>query len=545
MPCSNRMRWFDLLLIFFSFPLPLVSLIHNPYRVPLPSLLQSVAIAEANLKIFVYPNPFPNPSCHDILAKGGFEFTFESSFPRFIRSSPFYTSNASEADLFLIEHDLFCSVWKSHFQKPPLSSKSMYELYFAPFFSSSIFTSETFLANGGRDHLFIWLADNGPFCSLEKHVISSLYPEVAAILKNVIFMTYFGMNGTSKYFSFPVNSNPDGKCFRINHDLVIPQYHQYSCQTRPSSFAFTTPSSENITSSVSFDSRTYLSYFRGMIRYDKVCSAGSRVALRVLGRKFQNTTLLGWNTKKIALKDSLLGFAPSGVACWSKRLYEAICSDAIPIIIAREVVEPFERFFDWKNFTTKVDTTDLISPQFLNHLTGLFAHQSIGGRGGYSPSPQALPYYRSLHSVKRWFSWDSSDDFNSWRLITLELFCRASKSSEFPILVGVCNQSSSFIANTTYLMGIPSYERHSSPDLPYSTGIDKFPNQPHNSRMNPTRPYKAGNRVNPTQQNRVYASEGQANSTVRVNPTQQNRVYASEGQANSRVRVNPTQHNVI
>jgi hypothetical protein len=32
---------------------------------------------------------------------------------------------------------------------------------------------------------------------------------------------------------------------------------------------------------------------------------------------------------------------------------------------------------------------------------------------------------------------------------------------------------------------------------------------------------------------------------VRVNPTQQNRVYASEGQANSRVRVNPTQHNVI
>jgi hypothetical protein len=471
------MRIVLLLVCFFS---STNSLTLNPYRQPLETLLSSLDIVESNLKIYIHPNPFPNPSCHRKLADEAYHFSFESAFPKYIRSSSYYTPNPEQADLFLIEHDLFCSLWSRHFSQENnrLSSSEMIQTYFVPFFQSSIFTSKYFLRNHGRDHLFIWLADNGPFCSIQSHAMSSLQSQFTKIIQNVIFITYFAMNGTSKYFNFPVTSfhlrSNEGiigngyPCFRMNHDLVIPQYHHAPCH-HPLTLQ-----------------RPYLSHFRGMIRPDQACSPGSRPALRIIGRTNLNTKKIAWNQKDIFLKDAFLGFAPSGVACWSARIYESICSQTIPIIIAREIIEPFERFFYWKNFTIKVDTEDLPSPHFFQELQNLFfAHNNSGTGSGdrtsrsdvithYTPTEIAISYLESLHSIRQWFSWDQTSPHNAWRLIGLELFCRTTKSMEFG-MKNLCQQSSSLIANSTYLMGLPAYERAVSPDLPYVDRTQLFP----------------------------------------------------------------------
>jgi hypothetical protein len=465
------------------------SLTLDPYRQPLETLLSSIQTAESNLKIYIHPNPFPNPSCRQQLAREAYHFSFETVFPQYIRSSPYHTLNPDEADLFLIEHDIFCSLWSRHFTTPDnrLSSTEMIETYFKPFFQSSIFSSKYFLRNKGRDHLFLWLADNGPFCSIQQHAMSSLDSQFTRIIHNVIFLTYFASNGTSKYFHFPVNTNyyprphsnnnkhndksvsqNQNECFRLNHDIVIPQYHQTPCD-RPLTFT-----------------RSYLSHFRGMIRPDKACSPGSRLVLRILGRTYGHTTKIAWNRKDIFLKDALVGFAPSGVACWSARIYESICSNTIPVIIARETVEPFERFFYWKNFTIKVDTEDIPPPppappiasvsslqkDFFQDLQDLFPRS---GSGNYSVGNISRPYLESLNSVRQWFSWDKTSPHNAWRLLGLELFCRTKKANKMEI----CQQSSSLIANSTYMMGLPVYERAVSPDLPYVDRTNLYPNPPH------------------------------------------------------------------
>ena len=54
-----------------------------------------------------------------------------------------------------------------------------------------------------------------------------------------------------------------------------------------------------------------------------------------------------------SIRSSIFNLCPEGFSPWSPRLYESICFGAIPLIIAESIVLPFERFIDWRSFSTK------------------------------------------------------------------------------------------------------------------------------------------------------------------------------------------------
>ena len=54
-----------------------------------------------------------------------------------------------------------------------------------------------------------------------------------------------------------------------------------------------------------------------------------------------------------SIRSSIYNLCPEGFSPWSPRLYESICFGAIPLIIAEIIVLPFERFIDWRSFSTK------------------------------------------------------------------------------------------------------------------------------------------------------------------------------------------------
>ncbi len=280
----------------------------------------------------------------------------------------------------------------------------------------------------------------------------------------MIFITYFGMNGFSQHvsfqeYSFPHEKSDDHKiCFRQGHDIVIPQYHHFPC---------------NISMN---DKRPMISFFRGRIRADLVCSSGSRVILKYLSVSHQmNESVLSINQPKIRqIGNSYVAFCPSGVACWSSRLYHSLCSNTIPLIIAREVIQPFERFLNWKSFTLKLDSEDLLNDHFLEDLSRQFEYHPASSSDSsfsptlpssqssyYIPSPMVQNYLDKVEKVRHWFSWNQSAPESAWKLLLLELYCRSKKVLD----VSLCSQSSSKIANSTYFFDYPAYSRDNSLDL--------------------------------------------------------------------------------
>ena len=69
-----------------------------------------------------------------------------------------------------------------------------------------------------------------------------------------------------------------------------------------------------------------------------------------MGKKYNDSTIFALHNGDATCANTMLSYCPAGCACWSMRLYEAICKRSIPIILARGVVQPFERFLNWSTF---------------------------------------------------------------------------------------------------------------------------------------------------------------------------------------------------
>lgn len=196
----------------------------SPFRVPESDLMAACDLAEQSLKIFVYENPVPHPKCVEENSIP-YYFQLELLFPKYFKGSVTYTANPDEADFFLVAHDLICSGIRGKF----ITEEYQREV-FEPVWSN-FKKSPHFQRNQGRDHIFVYVCDNGVFCD-PKGGACELPDKYVKDIENMIMVGYYGMTRIEFHTGTMDEARAKWKdgCFRINHDIVIPQLHNFDCE---------------------------------------------------------------------------------------------------------------------------------------------------------------------------------------------------------------------------------------------------------------------------------------------------------------------------
>jgi hypothetical protein len=57
------------------------------------------------------------------------------------------------------------------------------------------------------------------------------------------------------------------------------------------------------------------------------------------------------------IQSSVFSLCPEGFLPWSPRIYESIQIGAIPVILADNIVLPFERFINWRSLSAKINVS--------------------------------------------------------------------------------------------------------------------------------------------------------------------------------------------
>eukprot|EP01041_Mallomonas_annulata_P008523 gene8523-17584_t len=382
-------------------------------------LLKWCDYAATNLKIYIYPRY--NYNLTNKCNQKRDYFKLEQKLPEYLKSTSIYTSNPNEADLFLITHDLVCTGLSK------FNNTEYQESYMNPLFHN-IITNPFYKRFNGSDHIFIYVCDNGLFCDTPGGAcfIPDKYTQH---IQNMILLGNYGYANTTPLTSNRVHPSFPRGCFLLNHDIVVPQFNSFRCELPRAVHQH-----QNLLQ------RDFLSVFWGVLVKGLECSPGSRQALKYLKHttNSKDKRIFEFQNRRIGPRHSFFSFCPSGHACWSSRLYDAICSHSLPIIIAHGVIEPFERFFNWSMFTKMNVAIDTSTSSTVSHPINTTATH---------PIHPAIHKLTALLEVSPWFSWDASRNMNSWKLIVLELFCRTSKGK----LTKPCLMSSSAIALKTYL----------------------------------------------------------------------------------------------
>eukprot|EP01041_Mallomonas_annulata_P006117 gene6117-12384_t len=358
--------------------------------------LSLIKQAEKDLKVFVYPFPPNIRRCKKNFKPGLKEmFDMEIQIPKYYKEySLTTTSNPEEANVFIVDHEWIClrvgsEPPKQSPERIKFSGNAIAKDHIFPIWKNVIESYPYFNRSYGHDHFTTFVFDNGPFCGAGHIQPFSTYgSKVMQILQNVSIIGSNGYSGLSqwdKHCEKPCV--PDKRfdyCHREGKDIVIPQAHNFHIQKRNSNF-------------YNISSRQSDSFYRGSIKTGLDCSPGIRLLLDKLhtsshhdNRHTHNSidTHL-WQTGRIT--DAIFALCPAGNACWSMRLYHAILSDTIPVILADHIF--------------------------------------------------------SLRAVSPWLTFDHNQSVkNAYRLVTLEMWCRTAKGEKH----SVCKRPSAWIANESY-----------------------------------------------------------------------------------------------
>lgn len=251
-------------------------------------------------------------------------FSMERHLVSYLNASLTRTDDPDAADLFVITHSIVCAAY-DRFVINETGTLDQFEQEFVAPVWTQFTRSKYFIRNGGRDHVFPYFTDNGVFCDegMRNTLPGPLRPPFSKYLEHVIVVGYFGMTGLSPFVRLISNYSING-CFRVDQDIVIPQHHTFDDACYSASSHTHAP-------------RDVLTFFEGAVREDVICSPGSRIALAHIAPRHTIDGELPFN-KGTDPRNAAIAFAPSGAACWSTRLFHALCSGSVPLIIARHVV---------------------------------------------------------------------------------------------------------------------------------------------------------------------------------------------------------------
>jgi len=373
--------------------------------------------AESELKVFVYTlpswiqgqrGPAQDPNfCYNLAMDPTFfpnnetrlYYMPEQKFPEYYSNvSATRTTNPDEADIFIVPHDYICMTF--------LAYKHLEGVKSSIAILNWVKEQPTFKRRGGRDHVFIFLQDNGVFCDWWSNSGAILGHHVQPMIVAGNFGQDRGMPG----------------CFRVGQDIVIPQFHDKAVLT-------------DLTATRGHDG-----FFRGWIQPSEKCGARAREFVSKIPEHVGPERFL-YNEGSVA--DAYFGFAPAGHACWSTRLYDTIMKLSIPVIVADEAIEPFERFLDWEKFSVKILASEVLPKGtaseegwFMNKIHN-FTHQfeeNLKVTGGNEKQMVAIDYVAqkraALLNVQPWFQWDEHAEKSAFKLFTVELWCRTDKGRD-------------------------------------------------------------------------------------------------------------------
>ena len=126
---------------------------------------------------------------------------------------------------------------------------------------------------------------------------------------------------------------------------------------------------------------------------------------------------------------------PAAWACWSSRLYHAIDSVVVPVIMANGAIQPFEDVLDWRSFSVTLDTEPLLANNSVVARTAQLDALHLEARDVHhfcTDCPTCnnctrLPLVkklRTLEQVRSWFLYNGTWPYNAMGLFVLELHCR-------------------------------------------------------------------------------------------------------------------------
>lgn len=262
-------------------------------------------------------------------------YSLEQIFPELAREDSRVTTNASEADFFIVPHDATClthqllsrSVHGSVFDSAEIVSK----VYLLPLLQKIVREKSFYNDSSGDNHVFVFSHDVS---------VCLFSDEVKTIAQRGIILSNLGLSRGSKV---PWHMY-DKKCFQPLRDVVVP----------PPIFLLGPPNYK-----LPAD-RPFLVSFRGTVWDNPHYSLGVRQRLQTLHQQGRASSLVFHNASTdskayhLELISSRFYLCVGGWQPWSPRLFEAIEMGAIPVIIADGIELPFERFLDWRLFSVKV-----------------------------------------------------------------------------------------------------------------------------------------------------------------------------------------------
>jgi hypothetical protein len=377
------------------------------------------------------------------------EYYLQDYFQRLNGSNQIYrrhlewATNPLLADYFIIPSDLMFFYFN---QRPStLDSTQFRDLYVK--LNENYF--ETLLTNVRTIFPYWTLADQADQIGAN-HIIAMpggrnmgfLYDKLQNILKNVIQLGFTGV----RQDLLPPNSPPQYSyrnmivTYRHHYDVIIPQ---------------STPLNWNRSKSNDLDllikKKKRLFYFAGVLWHSMSPNSARfllssiwrdpknkqtwNMTIQIQNRPFVTMTIVDGHIKSHeyidAIQSSIFSLCPEGFLPWSPRLYESIQLGAIPILLADNIVLPFERFIDWRSISVKINVSNI------RNITN-FVHR-IDNFEKYIKQKlkNALPY---LHAFRWPYSANADNEFNKhvfqpqedlngkainvFHYISLELRCR-------------------------------------------------------------------------------------------------------------------------
>ena len=236
----------------------------------------------------------------------------------------------------------------------------------------------------GQDHIFTHLHDFGP-CYTWYEAEEERKRQDNGI-ENAIGILYGGDYST--------------KCYRPSMDIVVP------------------PFVKDIRRAIQ-PQKDWLAYFQGVIVWKNIerYSGGIR---KILFDMYRNSSTIHVYENYAHSREeyvhniqrSTFSLCLPGMALWSPRIVESLVYGSIPVIIADDIVLPFEDQLEWSHFSLRISERDATTPFKLEHIlrrisSDRIQHLSSNGRAAVAkllydnPPWETHSAYKTLLSALR------------------------------------------------------------------------------------------------------------------------------------------------
>lgn len=343
-------------------------------------------------KIYVYPfvhnDDTNNNTDDDASTATQFHesFQLETQLLQGLRKRGRITTDPDRATHFWIPHRLV-----SHWKRTRIESdttisseesqrvQDYLDTYLRPWLRQIYYDYPYYNRSQGRDHVFVYSMDGlGPVCHDDDSNASQLLTGdtfVQSMLRSMRKVGYWGQRGLTR----PQQSNATEnvtRCWQDDLDVAVPPWHAWN--TRP----------PNVTLDVMADRcrrqqkckkwtaylrhraavATHLFHARGLpVVPGRYCSPGIRPWIQNYCNgtndhlcwvdPSDNTTTTA-TTTTTPMTRAVFALSPAGSSCWSSRLFDAFQQLVVPVLMADDMVLPFEQEVDYDSMMEVIKTGD-------------------------------------------------------------------------------------------------------------------------------------------------------------------------------------------